>query len=128
MARKITLDELRGEVDKKYGDLEVDDVVLRPALRLPKDKRKKATALLREVQKTVDEAESSDADADGADAAIDRAEDAARKAMEDLVVTVATDAVAARKMVAKLDTAELLTLIEMYVETTQPGEASGSES
>jgi hypothetical protein len=119
MGKKITFSELQAEADKSFGDLEVDDVIFRPLLRLGDQKRKKAEKLLNEVNGLRTEATAREDLA-----AVDKLTTATRS----LLTVVSTDEKAAAALLNRLDDAELMTLLNMWGEETQPGEASSSSS
>lgn len=120
MGKQVTLADIKAEADRQYGDLEVDGVALRSIMRLSGEKKAKASALLKELQ-FLQEAEK-------AEATFEDTNIAARGVMTDLLVVVAATQAPAKALCAKLDDAELLTLVQMYIKATQPGEASSSES
>lgn len=118
MGKKITLAELQAETEKSFGDLEVDDVVFRSLLRLGDQKRKKAEKLLNQVNDLRTGESTDDLEK------VDKITAVTRQ----LLGAVATDEAAAAALLKGLDDAQLMTLLNIWNETTQPGEASSSSS
>jgi len=118
MARNISLADLRAEADKSYGDLIVDGVVFRALLRLADKSRKKASELLDRINGL---RQAADEDAGETLTTLSTT-------IRELLILVGADQAASKALVAQLDDAELMTLLAMWNETTQPGEAASSES
>lgn len=120
MGKQVSLADIKAEADRQYGDFEVDGAVFRSIMRLTGEKKAKASGLLKELQ-GLQEAEKGQA-------TFEETNIAARGVMTDLMMVVAATQAPAKALCAKLDDAELLTLVQMYIKETQPGEASSSES
>lgn len=124
----ISLDDIRAEAERKYGDLEVDlpggTVRFRAFLRLPAHLREQFVAYEREFRGLVAAGDEASATTDAADAG--RVLDI----MRDMLATTADYPEVFRAAVAELDDgpAVVATLWEHYQNTTQPGEALGSVS
>lgn len=117
MGKQMSLADIKAEADRRYGDLDVDGVRFRSVLRLGADKQERIDKGLQKIQ----ELRQAEAEAGGVG---DVAE--VRSTVEDVLVTVADSRDRAERMVQDLDLAELMVLLEMWMETTQPGEAQPS--
>lgn len=118
MSKKMTLADLRNEADNRFGDLDIDGVVFRSILRLGDKARKTASGMMKEIgalQGTDDAVASENLDV-------------LSKQMRDLLALVATDRAAAVELLKQMDDAEVATLLGVWNETTQAGEASSSSS
>jgi hypothetical protein len=139
-----SLDQLRSDIDSRYGALVIDlgdgqePVTLLPVLRLDQHKRAAFYGLLDELASARqaepdDEDEEDPAEGESPDrvsvslATIDAQLAVIRKALD----VIAKDDGSAARLAAALpdsDPATLLTLWERYMEVAQPGEAKPSET
>lgn len=114
----MTLDELRADVERKYGDfvLALSDgtpVNLRAGMRLPKEDR----VALRELQRRYSELSEADEGGDREDELVD--------IVAGQIEVISDDAENARRLVSEIgdDLALLMSVMTAYMEATQPGEA-----
>jgi len=130
MATRYTLDQLREDVEAKYGPfvLELGDgktVTLHPIMRLPQDRRERFAEQYRELQAV--QRKSDDGDAGDVLLQLDQVGDHVRG----LLATVAATPADADRLMAVLpadDTTMALELFEQYAGKAMPGEASPSPS
>lgn len=129
----ISLDQLREDVDRKYGDFEVEldgehKCRLRNALRLNKDERSQ----LRSLQKRYDAVSKEEKlpEDDPKRRSDSEIEEAFTTVLFEQIRLLAENKAAANKLLKAVgdDQAILMYLIEQYMETTQPGEANPSQS
>lgn len=118
-----SLDQLREDVENKYGDFVVEigdgeEVRLRSALRMPKADRDKLRKLFNDYR---------DLQEKGDDDSIGLSDDSLNMLHTQLRL-LATDKKAADKMLKMIgdDLAMLSGLLDAYTEATQPGEVSAS--
>ena len=121
MGNVFTLESLREEAEKKFSPVEIelpdgDVVTLRNMLRLPKNDRKKVVEKLKALEKVGE-------DNDGEETE-DEVTELVRLGNEILMLV----ADQGRKLVKELDgdVAVIMNLIELWMGTTQPGEAKPS--
>lgn len=122
-AKMFTLDAIREEADKSFRPVAItlsdgSECVLSNLLRLPRKKRIEVTALLKKLE-NMDGVEESDLDEDEVDVFLDTAT---------TILTIVGDR--GRKLVDEIDGDLTVTMkvMEKWMESTQSGEASGSES
>jgi hypothetical protein len=116
-----SLDQLREDIERKYAPFSIDlgdgrTVNLRPVLRLPETDRRRFSEVARRVQ-------DAQADGDGADLA------ELGDSIRGMLRVVADPPEAADALLAALpDDAYAVELLTRYMEATQPGEVSPSQS
>lgn len=133
MATSYSLDQLRKDVEDKYGPFVIDlgggaTSTLHPILRLPKDRREKFAEQYGELRRV----QAAESNPDGAGAMdvlgqLDQVGDLLRR----LLATVAATPDDAARLMAVLpsdDTTYALELFEHYAARSMPGEASPSPS
>lgn len=128
MTNVLSLDAMRKEVDEEYADVAIDlgggDIVrLQSVLRIPRDRRRKAYELIDELQ----ESAKKDSDDEGSD--FENTELTAAIALQ-LIAIVADDDDKANALIGAIedDIPLVLELFNNWMESTQSGEAEGSES
>ena len=123
MTTTYSLDQLRADIETKYGPFVIDlgdgaTATLDPMMRLPKERRAAFSEKYRALQSM--QADQENLDLDGL-----------LDPIWDLLRVVARDDGSAARLAAALpdpDPATLLELFEQYAERSQPGEASPSET
>lgn len=122
----ITLDEIRASLDRKYGPTIIDlgndrTCVLRAPIRLPKEDRR----ALRTLQESLNKLQEDREDAEGPDV-----EDELVEGLQGIFRVAAEDKATAEEFLAAAgdDLAVLREVLEMWQESTEPGEASPSPS
>lgn len=123
MGNMFTLESIREEADKSFRPVVIElsdgtECVLSNLLRLPRKDRIEVTRLLKKLEH-LDGAEEDDLDDDEVDVFLDTAT---------AVLTIVGDK--GKKLVAEIDGDLTVTMkvMEKWMESTQSGEASGSES
>lgn len=124
----MTLDELRQDVEQRYGDFIVTlpdsvEVRLRSALRMPKEDRAKLRKLQQRFSDLQDETEGSHDSDEARDP--DSIEDDMLEVVRDQIIVLADNKSHARRLLDEIgdDLAMLMGLVQSYMETTMPGEA-----
>lgn len=124
----ITLDEIRQSLDRKYGPTVIElgegrSCVLRSPIRLPKADRR----ALRELQERLNKLQEDDGDADAAGADV---EDELVDGLREIFRVAAEDKASAEEFLAAAgdDLGFLREVLELWQESTEPGEASPSPS
>jgi hypothetical protein len=123
MSKMFTLESIREEADKSFRPVVIElsdgsECVLSNLLRLPRKDRLEVTRLLKKLEH-LEGAEEADLDDDEVDVFLDTAT---------AVLTIVGDK--GKKLVAEIDGDLTVTMkvMEKWMESTQSGEASGSES
>lgn len=123
MSNMFSLDSIREEADRSFRPVIIElsdgtECVLSNLLRLPKKDRVEVTRLLKKLEH-LDGAEQDNLDDDEVDVFLDTATQ---------VLTIVGDR--GKKLVAEIDGDLTVTMkvMEKWMESTQSGEASGSES
>ena len=122
-----TLDQLREDVERKYGDFEIEisegvTLALRSPLRLSSDERHDLDAMFNTYRKSRDD----ESDEDESEIAV---VDTTVDMLRDQIRILARDKKVADRFLGSefgSDIAFLSVLVEHYNEATQPGEASPS--
>lgn len=102
---KLTLDNLREKSEKRFDDLQVEDVTFQHLLRLKKQDRKRVEEITKAIQD--DEAE------------VDQF-----AMVREALLLASDDKTKARSLVSKMDDGMLLIVFEEWAQATQPGEAT----
>lgn len=123
MGNMFTLESIREEADKSFRPVVIElsdgtECVLSNLLRLPRKDRIEVTRLLKKLEH-LDGADEDDLDDDEVDVFLDTAT---------AILTIVGDK--GKKLVAEIDGDLTVTMkvMEKWMESTQSGEASGSES